>query len=139
MKSLRELYRIGTGPSSSHTMAPRAASIAFQQKYPDTHLYRVTLYGSLAATGKGHLTDEAIQGVFGKDKVEFIWKPEEELPLHTNGMKFEALSRDETILGMVEDYSTGGGALLSDPSVDNVYDQFHYQVFLLHRMYQVME
>ena len=123
MKSLQELYRIGTGPSSSHTMAPRTASIAFQQKYPDAHLYRVTLYGSLAATGKGHLTDEAIQGVFGKDKVELIWKPEEELPLHTNGMRFEALWQDMKVQGVTEDYSTGGGALLSDPSADNVYPE----------------
>ncbi|MCE7735863.1 MAG: serine dehydratase [Candidatus Heimdallarchaeota archaeon] len=123
MKSLRELYRIGTGPSSSHTMAPRTASIAFQQKHPDAPLFRVTLYGSLAATGKGHLTDEAIQGVFGKDKVEFIWKPDEELPLHTNGMRFEALSQDKKVDGVFEDYSTGGGALLSDPSADNVYPE----------------
>lgn len=130
MKSLRELYRIGTGPSSSHTMAPRTASIAFQKAYPDAHLYRVTLYGSLAATGKGHLTDEAIQGVFGKDKVEFIWKPDEELSLHTNGMKFESLSHDMTVLGELEDYSIGGGALLSDPSPDNIYPEVNSKAIL---------
>jgi L-serine dehydratase len=104
-------------------MAPRAASIAFQKKYPKAQLYRVTLYGSLAATGKGHLTDEAIQGVFGKNKVELIWKPEKELPLHTNGMIFEALSNDMKELGTYQDYSTGGGALLSDPSPDNIYPE----------------
>lgn len=123
MKSLRELYRIGTGPSSSHTMAPRTASMAFQKKFPSAHLFKITLYGSLAATGKGHLTDEAIQRVLGKEKVEIVWKPDDELPLHTNGMRFEALSKDMNVLGSYEDYSTGGGALLSDPSSDNVYPE----------------
>ena len=60
MKSIKELYRIGTGPSSSHTMAPRRAAEIFQHRNPDCSNFRVTLYGSLAATGKGHLTDVAI-------------------------------------------------------------------------------
>ncbi|MCK4565663.1 MAG: serine dehydratase, partial [Verrucomicrobia bacterium] len=57
MKTLRELYRIGTGPSSSHTMAPRNAALRFVERYPEATSFRVVLYGSLAATGKGHLTD----------------------------------------------------------------------------------
>ena len=57
MKSIKELYRIGTGPSSSHTMAPRRAAEMFQHRNPECKRFRVTLYGSLAATGKGHLTD----------------------------------------------------------------------------------
>ena len=60
MKSIKELYRIGTGPSSSHTMAPRRAAEMFQHRNPECRMFRVTLYGSLAATGKGHLTDQAI-------------------------------------------------------------------------------
>ncbi|MDE5838498.1 MAG: serine dehydratase, partial [Paramuribaculum sp.] len=60
MKSIRELYRIGTGPSSSHTMGPRRASQIFAEKNPSADRFEVTLYGSLAATGKGHLTDVAI-------------------------------------------------------------------------------
>ena len=57
MESLRELYRIGTGPSSSHTMAPRQAALTFLKKYPGAELYRVTLFGSLAATeiGRAHV------------------------------------------------------------------------------------
>ena len=57
MKSLRELYRIGQGPSSSHTMGPRRAAEQYAERHPEARQFRVTLYGSLAATGKGHLTD----------------------------------------------------------------------------------
>lgn len=60
MKSIRELYRIGTGPSSSHTMGPRKAAEIFLGKHPEAKAFQVTLYGSLAATGKGHMTDVAI-------------------------------------------------------------------------------
>ena len=63
MKSLRELYRIGQGPSSSHTMGPRMAAERYLEKHPDAVRFRVTLYGSLASTGKGHLTDYAILSV----------------------------------------------------------------------------
>ena len=60
MKSLKELFRIGHGPSSSHTMGPRTAAMRYLEKHPDATHFRVTLYGSLASTGKGHLTDAAI-------------------------------------------------------------------------------
>ena len=51
MESIREIYRIGRGPSSSHTMAPRKAGELFKARYPDAAGYRVTLFGSLASTG----------------------------------------------------------------------------------------
>lgn len=60
MKSIKELYRIGTGPSSSHTMGPRKAAEMFLTRHPEAASFKVTLYGSLAATGKGHMTDVAI-------------------------------------------------------------------------------
>ena len=60
MESLKELYKIGTGPSSSHTMGPKKAAEAFVKRASDADRYKVTLYGSLAATGKGHMTDVAI-------------------------------------------------------------------------------
>ncbi len=111
MKSLKELYRIGQGPSSSHTMGPRFAAEQYLSRHPETPLFRVTLYGSLAATGKGHLTDWAIYSVLGEQRTEIVWKPETVLPYHPNGMLFEAL--DAT--GEVHDpwcvYSVGGGAL----------------------------
>ena len=63
MKSIKELYRIGTGPSSSHTMGPRKAAEIFLERHPEAATFKVTLYGSLAATGKGHMTNIAITEV----------------------------------------------------------------------------
>ncbi|MBP1727387.1 MAG: serine dehydratase alpha chain, partial [Deltaproteobacteria bacterium] len=114
MKTLRELYRIGNGPSSSHTMGPHRAATQFLKEHPGARSFRVTLYGSLAATGRGHLTDVVVQEVLGKDRLEVIWKPLEELPLHPNGMRLEALGESGHVLGSREEYSVGGGALLSD-------------------------
>ena len=102
-------------------MAPRTAGLRFREKYPNATKYRVTLYGSLASTGKGHMTDTAISGVLNDP--EIIWLPDEELPLHTNGMRFEALDENFEVIGTVEDYSLGGGALLSDPSTGDVYPE----------------
>ena len=60
METLKKIYRIGHGPSSSHTMGPHRAAEQFKQRTPNANAYRVTLYGSLAATGRGHFTDKAI-------------------------------------------------------------------------------
>lgn len=128
MKSLKELYRIGQGPSSSHTMGPRHAAEQYLQKYPDAENFRVTLYGSLAATGEGHLTDVAILQVLGNERTEIVWHPEITLPFHPNGMKFEVMtpngSRDEWIV-----YSIGGGALVEDGKAQTetpeIYDLDH--------------
>ena len=111
MQSIRELYRIGHGPSSSHTMGPRKAAEIFSQKHPEAAGYRVTLYGSLAATGKGHLTDVAITDALAPIPVEILWRHDEELPLHPNGMLFEALDGEQQILASVRVYSPGGGAI----------------------------
>ncbi len=116
MKSIRELYRIGTGPSSSHTMGPRKAAEMFLAEHPGAKGYEVTLYGSLAATGKGHMTDDAILDVLSKSEmpVNIIWRPETFLPFHPNGMKFATINS----AGFPEDewicYSVGGGALVYD-------------------------
>ena len=64
MQSLKELYKIGCGPSSSHTMGPRKAAEQFNLAYPQAESFRVTLFGSLAATGKGHLTDYTLTEAF---------------------------------------------------------------------------
>ncbi len=113
MESLRQLYRIGTGPSSSHTMAPRQAALTFLEKHPGAALYRVTLFGSLAATGRGHLTDKALADVFQShnSELELLWVPEKQLPLHPNGMRFETLTDSGATLYSWEVYSVGGGAL----------------------------
>lgn len=112
MKTIRELYRIGTGPSSSHTMGPRKASEIFLSRNREASLFKVTLYGSLAATGIGHMTDVAIKDTFEPAaKVEIIWEPKVFLPFHPNGMKFTAYSFDEKLLDEWTVYSVGGGAL----------------------------
>ncbi len=112
MESIRELFRVGNGPSSSHTMGPaRAASIFKQQTADKAASFRVTLFGSLAATGKGHLTDIVIEKIFTAALVEIVWKPNETLPLHPNGMRFEALDKNSAVIRTWEAYSVGGGAV----------------------------
>ena len=88
MNSLHELYRIVPGPSSSHTMGPRRAAELFAARVPAATRFEVTLYASLAATGRGHMTDRAIQSALLPRTVEIVWKPEQELPFHPNGMDF---------------------------------------------------
>jgi L-serine dehydratase len=125
MESIRELFRIGLGPSSSHTMAPRKAAEAFLQRQPDAASYRVTLFGSLAATGRGHLTDQALAEAFQPHPVDIKWQPERQLPLHPNGMRFEAFSASGNRLESWEVYSVGGGALqdgLENSPASAVYD-----------------
>ncbi|MBN2641880.1 MAG: L-serine ammonia-lyase, iron-sulfur-dependent, subunit alpha [Victivallales bacterium] len=111
MQSLRELYRIGMGPSSSHTMASRRAAEMFNATVPAAASFRVTLYGSLAATGKGHFTDRAILGVLGEDRTQIIWEAATVLPFHPNGMKFEALDNKGGLCREWTVFSVGGGAL----------------------------
>ena len=114
MKSLKELFRIGYGPSSSHTMGPRVAAERYLQKNPGAQRFRVTLYGSLAATGKGHLTDQAVYQVLGEKNTEIVWCPEIVLPFHPNGMKFEVAISDNQYVNPWVVYSVGGGALAEE-------------------------
>ena len=111
MESLKELYKIGNGPSSSHTMGPRKAAEQFKARTPQAASYRVTLYGSLAATGKGHFTDKAILDSLAPKEVELVWKPETFLPFHNNAMLFEALDNAGGLIDKWEIYSVGGGNL----------------------------
>ncbi len=114
MKSLKELYRIGIGPSSSHTMGPRVAAERYLAAHPGAARYRVTLYGSLAATGKGHLTDVAVLQVLGEERTCIVWRPEKELPFHPNGMTFETVGADGTPADAWTVYSVGGGAIVEE-------------------------
>ena len=112
MRSLRELYRIGIGPSSSHTMGPQAAARASLQRHPEAKAFEVTLYGSLAATGKGHMTDVAILGILQPHApVDLRWEPTVFLPFHPNGMKFACFDADGNRADEWTVYSVGGGAL----------------------------
>ena len=99
MESLREIFRIGKGPSSSHTMGPQRAAIIFAERHPEAARFEVTLYGSLAATGKGHMTDKAIIDVLKQiAPVEIVWEPSVFLPYHPNGMLFRAYNNSQDLL-----------------------------------------
>ncbi len=119
MKTLKELYRIGRGPSSSHTMGPQHAAEIFLEKCSDAAKYVVTLYGSLAATGKGHMTDQAIGDVLkGHGQLEIRWEPQTFLPYHPNGMRFQAYDLQQNLLNDWMVFSVGGGALSEGKGFD---------------------
>jgi len=113
MESIQTIFSIGHGPSSSHTMAPRKAAQRFANKYP-ANSYQVILYGSLAASGKGHLTDVAIEQALSPAPVEILWHPEVVLPVHPNAMRMLALNSEGGVLAEQLVYSIGGGEILED-------------------------
>ncbi len=102
-------------------MAPRRATERFLAEHPGTAALRVTLYGGLAATGKGHLTDVAIRDAADPVPVEIAWEASEELPEHPNGMRLEALDDAGAVIGSHTEYSIGGGALLGDEPSPDIY------------------
>ena len=128
MKSIKDIYKIGKGPSSSHTMGPYKAITSYMEKHPEADRLHVTLYGSLAATGKGHLTDEAVHEAFAawhttdrdtaesrerlKDNVTIEWQPKKVLPFHPNGMKVAAVNMDGDTYDRWTYYSIGGGDII---------------------------
>ncbi len=115
MESIRQIYKIGYGPSSSHTMGPRNAAVRFSELAEGAARCVVTLYGSLAATGKGHLTDKAILDVMTqKFPTTIEWEPDTIMPFHTNAMKFQAFDAtgNETLSRIY--YSVGGGDIVLD-------------------------
>ena len=123
MKSLKELFRIGKGPSSSHTMGPQKAAQLFLDKNKTAQSFEVTLYGSLAATGKGHMTDVILEEILSPvAPVEIVWKPTVFLPFHPNGMKFVARYADNPSTDEWTVYSIGGGALSEGKKVGDLFD-----------------
>ena len=111
MESIRELFKIGVGPSSSHTMGPHKAAVSFRQQYPNAASYRVVLYGSLAATGKGHLTDFTIKEALAPKPVDIVWDHTTLMPLHPNALRLQALDVAGHCTGEQIVYSVGGGAI----------------------------
>ena len=102
-------------------MAPSRAAVRFHHEHPDASAFRVTLYGSLAATGKGHLTDTVLVRAFAPRLVDILWKPEETLSDCPTGFRLEALGPGGQILDVREEYSLGGGALRSDADTGDIY------------------
>ena len=92
MQSLRELYKIGRGPSSSHSIGPDRASRKFKSMYPNADHYKAILYGSLSLTGKGHQTDEVIIDAFAPLPIEVVFDNDTPCDVHPNTMYLFPLS-----------------------------------------------
>ncbi len=114
MDSLKELFKIGNGPSSSHTMGPERAAKRFKMENPDAVSFKVELYGSLAATGKGHLTDWVIEETLKPKATEIVWMADFVHEFHTNGMKFIAVDKDGNDTKEWLVFSVGGGTIVED-------------------------
>lgn len=116
MDTIKDIYKIGYGPSSSHTMGPHKAAEMFRKHNPQAVAFRVTLYGSLAATGEGHFTDKALLFELEPIKTEIVWRPDIVPTFHTNGMYFEAMDDGGHIIDEWTVYSVGGGTLAENPA-----------------------
>ena len=115
MESIKQIYKIGLGPSSSHTMGPRKAAEDFAAANSGAARFAVTLYGALAATGRGHLTDKAIMSVLEPAApTEIEWQPEVFLPFHPNAMRFRAFDAAGNVTADITRYSIGGGDVVAE-------------------------
>ncbi len=110
MHSMKEIYRIGRGPSSSHTMGPERACQKVMEAYPQADKFKVTLYGSLAKTGGGHRTDYAVEQTFGDIPVEIVFDYEKNDLPHPNTMEIAAYAGGKELCRKTV-FSVGGGAI----------------------------
>ncbi len=139
MESISEIFRIGTGPSSSHTMGPRKAAQAFLESNPSAVRFEVNLYGSLAATGKGHLTDKAIEDVLSLvGEVKINWLAGTVLDYHTNGMKFLAFDDTGAVLDEKIVYSVGGGKIVWEKDIAGG-EEDKKSIYSMHRISDILE
>lgn len=126
MQSLKELYKIGSGPSSSHTMGPKKAVELFKNTYKDATKFKVILYGSLALTGKGHLTDYIIGKVLEEYENEIIFDENMKCDVHPNTFDIFAYKNDE-LIDKWRVYSVGGGTFKVEGkesiTVPNIYKE----------------
>lgn len=113
MKSIKSLYKIGLGPSSSHTMGPSFAATEFLKMSPQADFIKVTLFGSLAKTGKGHGTDRAISETLANIPHEIVFDYESKTPIHPNALEFIAFKEGKET-DKKEFYSIGGGEIQFD-------------------------
>ena len=123
MQSLRELYKIGRGPSSSHTMGPERAVKIMRERFPEADEIRVKLYGSLALTGKGHSTDAVIEKTSAPLKCTVEWDETSDCPVHPNTMDL-AMYRAGVLLGEKRVYSVGGGTVAFDGEPAERYEKY---------------
>ena len=131
MKTIKSVYKIGNGPSSSHTVGPFHAAKIFGSRYPQADRYQVTLFGSLAFTGEGHGTKNAIRSALPDAEVVFD-RETKDLP-HPNTMLFKAF-RDGQLIGSDRIFSIGGGSIRieNEESEDEkeIYEQHNFTEML---------
>lgn len=135
MDTLKELYKIGYGPSSSHTMGPQFASKRFLERNEKADRFVVELYGSLALTGKGHLTDEIIYQTLGRDRTEVKFRVDINYDYHPNGMKLFAYL-DNKLIDEELVFSVGGGTL---KHLDEPRETSHKSYYKQRSMKEILE
>lgn len=126
MESLRELYKIGVGPSSSHTMGPQRIANRILDMYPGASRFHVDLYGSLSLTGKGHLTDYIMEQTFAPIPVSFSFKSDS-LPYHPNGLIVHVYDQQNKEEATIEAYSVGGGSIVFEGNMQEKPKQVYAQ------------
>ena len=124
-KSIRDIYKTGKGPSSSHTMGPERAALLFLDRYPTADHFQVTLYGSLSKTGVGHGTDRVLRNTLGPERTEVLCSSESWQGMHPNTMDFSAFQSGQNI-GSLRIESIGGGDIRipgepEPPDLEEVY------------------
>ena len=134
MKSIREIYKIGKGPSSSHTMGPERAAKLFKEKNPGADAFRVVLYGSLSATGVGHGTDRVLREVLAPMPTEIVFSKEELHGAHPNTMDFFAMKNGAECCSMRVE-SIGGG----DIRIPGMYDAESEEVYIEHSFAEIAD
>ncbi len=128
MRSIRDIYKIGKGPSSSHTMGPERAARIFKSEHPDAEAFRVVLYDSLAKTGVGHGTDRVLRQVLEPTPTEIVFSTQDPEDLkHPNTLDFFAVENGAEV-GPMRVQSVGGGDIViegrpSDPNEEEVYPE----------------
>ncbi|MGN1345256.1 MAG: L-serine ammonia-lyase, iron-sulfur-dependent, subunit alpha [Eubacteriales bacterium] len=131
MKSIREIYKVGRGPSSSHTMGPQKAATIFLHENPCAAFYKAILYGSLAETGRGHRTDTAIVETFAPKSCEVVFNTDRTIELpHENTLDLFAYDENGRETARMRVMSVGGGDIRIEgrPEYDlpEVYDESSY-------------
>ena len=126
MRSIREIYKIGKGPSSSHTMGPERAAKLFLERYPQADSFQVTLYGSLSKTGVGHGTDRVLLEVLGQERTKVVFSKEEWAGMHPNTMDFSAFAGDIEI-GQLRVESIGGGDIRYAGQAKEKYEEVYIE------------
>jgi L-serine dehydratase len=134
MESICKIYKIGNGPSSSHTIGPRKAALLFKERNTGADHFIVTLYGSLAATGKGHLTDVAVIEALQPFATKVIFEPEVFQSFHPNALLFEAFDHEGVKSEEWMVYSIGGG----DLSASGISIERH-PIYSIHKMDEVLQ